>query len=388
MVRIERKMRWQVGAIMRLLVAVGLMGQSAPAAWAQLREVDPALDVAVEALIAHDPVVANDPELADLCRQVAEATIIDPRERSAVTQEVAALQREGVDLATVIPTEVREAAREQFTAVQGQMQEQLETLRTSDPEKAKEVELMMREGERQMDAFSRGENYTPSPEMLEHAKDMFGEWKESLLEQGAPPEMLARAEVEFTRWAGGEMTGPMGMGGDLGPGQDMGPPPAEHFGSLLAEGKITQEEYSTAMEGLEAWKAAEGDPDKMKELMEKYGGSPEFSHDQPLHDMPEFMGPNFDPAQAPEIYREMMEQHQFEFEQNFREFEQFQPPENNTYDNLQQQQFDNFNPPPGGTPPAEVLVATHDHNSDTVPDEYHYDTNSDGLADHAHPTPH
>jgi hypothetical protein len=42
----------------------------------------------------------------------------------------------------------------------------------------------------------------------------------------------------------------------------------------------------------------------------------------------------------------------------------------------------------GGGGGVEVLVATHDHDGNFMPDEYHYDTNGDGIADHAHSTPH
>ena len=41
-------------------------------------------------------------------------------------------------------------------------------------------------------------------------------------------------------------------------------------------------------------------------------------------------------------------------------------------------------PSPGG----EVLVATHDHDFNGFPDEWHYDTNGDMIADHAHNAPH
>ncbi|MBI1992170.1 MAG: hypothetical protein HYS71_02895, partial [Candidatus Omnitrophica bacterium] len=143
------------------VVVVGMAMQSSPIAWAALETVDPALHAAVEALVSADPEIAGNAELAQICRQVAESTVLDPRERAAVTSEVAAIQREGVDIGTVIPKEVREAAREQFTKVQGEMREQLEKLRASDPEKAKEIELTMREGERQMLAFESGERYTP-----------------------------------------------------------------------------------------------------------------------------------------------------------------------------------------------------------------------------------
>ena len=122
-----------------VVVATGLVVLQVPSpAWAQLETVDPMLHAAVEALIAQDPAIVNDPELADICRQVAEATVFDPAERAAVASEVVALHREGVDLSTIIPTEVREAAREQFTQVQGQMREQLETLRATDPQRAQD----------------------------------------------------------------------------------------------------------------------------------------------------------------------------------------------------------------------------------------------------------
>lgn len=198
------------------VVVVGMVMQSSPMAWAQLETVDPALHAAVEALVAADPEVANNPELAQICRDVAEATVLDPRERAAVTSEVIVLQREGVDLSTVIPKEVREAAREQFTKVQGEMREQLEKLRAADPEKAKEMELTMREGERCMLAFESGERYVPSTEMVAHAQEMFGEWEKDMLTQGAPPEFVERAKLEFAMWSGGE---PMQMGFG-GPGHE------------------------------------------------------------------------------------------------------------------------------------------------------------------------
>lgn len=188
------------------LVASAMVFQT-PVAWAQLADVDPALHAAVEALVTSDPEVARDPELAELCRGIAEATIVDPRERSAVTGEVVALQREGVDLSTVIPKEVRDAAREKFTQVQGEMREKLEALQATNPERAREIELMMREGERCMLAFESGERYAPSAEMVAHANEMFSDWKEGMLAQGAPPDFVARAEFEFTTWTGGEHFG-------------------------------------------------------------------------------------------------------------------------------------------------------------------------------------
>ncbi|MBI3020666.1 MAG: hypothetical protein HYY59_01535, partial [Candidatus Omnitrophica bacterium] len=222
------------------VVVVGMAMQSSPIAWAALETVDPALHAAVEALVSADPEIAGNAELAQICRQVAESTVLDPRERAAVTSEVAAIQREGVDIGTVIPKEVREAAREQFTKVQGEMREQLEKLRASDPEKAKEIELTMREGERQMLAFESGERYTPSPEMVAHAQEMFGDWEKDMIAQGAPPEFVERAKLEFAAWSGGEHT--MGFGG---PGQGFagraGPPTTEQMQAMVDTGKMTPE---------------------------------------------------------------------------------------------------------------------------------------------------
>lgn len=352
------------------LLVVGLTFQASPLAWAQLREVDPALDAAVEALILHDPALVNDPELAQLCRQVAEATVENPRERAAVIGEAAALMREGTDLSTLIPTEVREAARERFTAVQGQMREQLETLRTSDPEKAREVELMMREGERQMESFTRGEHYVPSPEMMEHAKEMFGDWKESMMGQGAPPEMLARAEMEFTQWSGGEMMGTMGPGHEFG-GPAGGMPSPEQMEAMVAAGQMTPEQLQMATEyaanpegfmsshsgyeafGPEAFGSGgppgttwEGGPHEGM-IFEAYGpGSMETSEHWAGSPEMEFATP-----EQMEQFREVMEQYQ---------------PENQN-DILQQQQFDLVQPPSGETlVRTEPHVADHNNDGDTT----------------------
>jgi hypothetical protein len=96
------------------------------------------------------------------------------------------------------------------------MQAEAEALRTSDPDRAKGIELLIREGERQMTAFETGERYTPSPEMMSHAQDMFSDWKEGMLAQGAPPEYVARAEFEFTQWSSGEPLGALGPGHEFG----------------------------------------------------------------------------------------------------------------------------------------------------------------------------
>ncbi|MBI1952687.1 MAG: hypothetical protein HYS41_01000 [Candidatus Omnitrophica bacterium] len=53
--------------------------------------------------------------------------------------------------------------------------------------------------------------------------------------------------------------------------------------------------------------------------------------------------------------------------------------ENQNYDNTQQVNQQNQ---------TEVLVVSHDHNNDGLMDEFHYDVNADGIADHAHATPH
>lgn len=337
--------------VLAAFMAAGLLVLQAPSiTWAQLETVDPALHAAVEALIAVDPAVANDPELAAICRQVAEATVLDPAERAAVTNEVAAIHREGTDLNTLISPEVREAAREQFTQVQSQMREQLETLRATDPQRAQEVELMMREGERQMLAFESGEHYAPSPEMVSHAEGMMHEWESDMVAQGASPEYIDRARQEFAAWSSGDMTEVMGM---MGPGHEMGGPGGmptpEQMQAMVDGGQMTPEQFQMATEymqgGFESYQAG----------MEAYHTGMEYGQ---------------------VMEQQYMEQYAAEYN--------FTPPENINYDNLQQQQFDQYQPPPGG----EVLVAIHDHVADSIPDEYHYDTNADGVADHAHPTPH
>jgi len=312
------------------IVASGLVMLQWPSlAWAQLETVDPVLHAAVEALVAHDPDIVNDPELAELCRTVAEATVVDPRERSAVTNEVIALQREGVDLSTVIPTEVREAAREQFSRVQGQMREQLETLRATDPQRAQEVELMMQEGERCMLAFETGEQYTPSPEMVAHAEGMMREWETEMLANGAPPEYIERARTEFAAWSSGEMTEMMGM---MGPGHEMGGPGGmptpEQMQAMVDAGQMTPEQFQMAQEymqgGFEAFGPMGG--------FESYQAGMEAYHT------------GMEAYQAGMEYGQMMEQQYME--QYATEYN-YTPPENMNYDNLQQQQFDNYQQPPG-----------------------------------------
>lgn len=395
----------QTSHITRVVLTMALMVPS-PGAWAQLADVDPALSAAVEALVAHDPELAADPELAELCRDIAEATIVDPRERAAVAYEVVSMQREGVDVATVVPPEVRDAARGELERMQEQARQLAESL---SPEERQHAELMMREASRQFDAWESGDRYVPSTEMVEVARGMFDTWAED-----ATPEQRQWADQEFARWSSGDLMGPgfemMGPGHEGGMGS---PPPKEHFDQLLAEGQINQEEYAQALEGMQAfqeWETAGRDPEKFKELMEQFGGMHEgefgsweghyagdFEFGQEAYGPGGFetYGAEFgaSPMEAfehwagseqfsPEMeaqYREMAEQYQQEFETHV-------DVENNVYDSQQAQYFDQYGG--GSQPQTETLVATHDHDLNGLDDEYHYDTNSDGIADHAHSTPH
>lgn len=378
-------------------LVAGLILQIAPrVAWAQLAEVDPALSAAVESLIKNDPIVANDQELAQLCRQVAEATVVDPRERAAVTTEVVTMHREGVDISALVPSEVREAAREEFARLQGQMTEKLETLRTADPEKAREVELMMREGEQCMLAFEQGERYVPSQEMVAHAEGMFHEWEADAVSRGASPEFVERARTEFTMWSagGGEMMEAMMAGG--GPSQ-MGEfgsepghmPTTEQMQAMMDSGQMTPEQLQMAKDFMQHG-GFEGMPQGSEGMVHGFEGGfsaagSGFEANAPTFEQLQHDFGNFAPTE--QQYHEIVQQAEQQFHE---QLEQYQP-ENQNYDTLQQQQFDQVQPPPGGSPPPpppEALVAIHDHDSNGSPDEYHYDTNSDGLADHAHPTPH
>ena len=148
----------------------------------------------------------------------------DIQERVAVTREAAVMQREGIDVKTIIPDAVRETARGQFTRVQGEMQREAERLRSIDPERAKGIELLMREGERTMKAFESGERYTPSPEMVAHAQEMFKTWESDMVSRGAPPEFVERAKMEMARYSSGEgmmFGGPAHEFGGPGPGGGM-----------------------------------------------------------------------------------------------------------------------------------------------------------------------
>ncbi|MBI3021573.1 MAG: hypothetical protein HYY59_06225 [Candidatus Omnitrophica bacterium] len=164
------------------------------------------------------------------------------------------------------------------------MREQLEKLRASDPEKAKEVELTMREGERCMLAFEAGERYTPSTEMVAHAQEMFGDWEKDMIAQGAPPEFVERAKLEFAAWSGGEHT--MGFGG---PGQEFagraGPPTTEQMQAMgmtpdQIQAAMAQQQYieigsSGHMPTLEQMQAMGMTPDQIQ-AAQQYEASGNF----------------------------------------------------------------------------------------------------------------
>ena len=364
------------------LLIVGLTVQASPVAWAQLETADPVLHAAVTALLQSDPDCQKDPELAATIRQMAEATATDPRERVGVTHEVAAIHREGIDIGTIIPKDaVHEAAREGFGKMQEQARQGLESL---PPEERQRAELMMGEATRQFEAWESGEKYVPSEAMKQEAEKMFQEWAKD-----ASPQEVEFARAEFSHWSAGELTGPGGefgpgheMMGPGGPGQEMGGPGGmpslEHMQAMVDAGQMTPEQLTMAKEYMQQG-GFEGNVGPGAGGFEAYGpgGGTEYQGMNPQEAFEHWAGTegqSFSPEQV-EQYREMAEQYR---------------PENQNYDNLQQQHFDQYQPPPGGTPPPppEVLVATHDHDGNGIPDEYHYDTNGDGIADHAHSTPH
>lgn len=341
------------------IVAVGFVVLQAPSlAWAQLETVDPALHAAVEALVAHDPEIMNDPELAELCRTVAEATVLDPAERAAVTSEVVALHREGIDLNTVIPTEVRDAAREQFTQVQGQMREQLETLRATDPQRAQEVEFMMQEGERCMLAFETGEQYTPSPEMVAHAEGMMREWETDMIANGASPEFIERAHQEFAAWSSGEMTEVMGM---MGPGHEMGGPGGmptpEQMQAMVDGGQMTPEQFQMATEYMQG--GFEGNFEAYHGMETEYMG---MSPTETFNEWAATEGQTLDAATV-EHMREMVE--------------------NNNIDTTAAKAYEDSNPPPGphtlvqDNPPGQN-DGWDGGDADNLVDHFH----TDGTASH------
>ena len=151
-----------------------------------------------------------------------------------------------------------------------------------------------------------------------------------------------------------------------GPGEM---PNLEQMEAMVASGQMTPEQLEMAKEYMQGGMEHMG-PGGFEPMgpggMEMQGMSPMEAFEQMAGAMGEYATP-----EQMEQYREMAETYQKEFE-------------NQNYDNTQFQQFENFQPTPGG----EVLVAVHDHTADGFPDEYHYDTNGDMIADHAHSTPH
>ena len=365
------------GGMRAVFLTMAIVLASSPLVWAQLPgqgvldDTDPALYASVQALIAHDPDIANNPELADLVRQVAEATALDPRERSAITHEVFQMHQEGVDVNTVIPSDVREAAREEFAKMQGQMQEQLETLRATDPEAAQELELMMREGELQMQAFESGEHYTPSPEMVAHAEGMMHEWESDMIAQGAPPEYIEQAHQEFAMWSSGEIGGMLGgLGQEVGgPG---GMPTPEQMQAMVDSGQMTPEQLQMAKDYMQAGSEAyQAGMETYQAGMESYQAGMEAYQT------------GMEAYQAGMEYGQVMEQQYIE---------QYAP-ENQNYDNLQQQQFDQSQPPPTEYKIREnTHIADHDGDPFTLESHQHeifrhvndpLDPNDDTCHDHA-----
>jgi hypothetical protein len=340
-----------------------------------LETVDPALAAAVEALIEHDPTVASDPELAELCRQVAEATVVDPAERAAVTSEVIALQREGVELSTVIPQEVRNAAREELAQVQSQMQERLETLRTTDPEAARELELMIREGEQCLLAFESGEQYVPSTEMVAHAQQMFNEWEAGALAEGAPQAYIDRARTEFALWSSGEMHEFM-----VGPGPEMlgpgGTPSLEHMEAMVAAGQMTPEQLQMAQEYMQSGAFEQFGPGGYEHVgpgtFEMYAPSG-YEQLSPMEAFQAFEAAagSFVSPEAIEQYREMAVQYQAEFENHF-------------YDSNQQQIQTQFS---SSETPLRFDIHNADHNGDAIAEAHQHPIfqHSDGTC-HDHDT--
>jgi hypothetical protein len=317
-----------------------------------LQEVDPALHAAVEALIQHDPAVSNDPELAAIVRDVAEATVHDPVERAVVTREVVELQREGIDVRSVIPPEVREAARDGFQEVRGQMEARIEVLRATDPEAAREMELRMNEGDRVMRAFEAGERYMPSPEIVQHAREMFRDWETQAIASGASDRDLMMARAGLESFYRGEMMGPGGPGtggpmgfelgggpGPFGPGPEggapmMGPPSQEQLQAAVDAGQISQAEFTRAMEGLQQWEAAANDPAAREALMREFGG-----HGP--------MGGGFEGMMPPEGFEGVMPPGGFEGFAGPAGFEGFMP---EGFEGFRPESFEGFRPEGGFNP--------------------------------------
>lgn len=353
--------QWRMCRVMVAAFAIAGVVVSSPAAWAQLDTADPVLAAAVEALIAHDPDVAQNPELAALCREIAEATVSDPRERAAVTYEAAVLQREGVDVSTVISPEVRDAARGEFEKMQEQARQGLESLPLEERQRA---ELMMQEASRQFDAWEGGEKYVPSDAMRQEAEHMFNEWAET-----ASPEQRAFAERMFTEWSAGEMPGP--NFGEMGPGHEVGPGNMPSIEQMQAMG-MSPEQIQMAQDMPHGGMM----PDGMMPT-EGFGPGPsqEFPGASPMEAFEHWAAEGHMSPEMETQYREMAETYQHEFE-------------NQNYDTAQSTHFDAFQPPPGGsTPTPPPSDSPHTLVQDNPPgQEDGWDSgDADVAPDHTHP---
>jgi len=311
-----RKMRTLTAAVVLGMVLTGPGGNMAWAQLETLEAVDPALKVACEALIDHDPALA-DPELKEIFLEVAEATVEDPIERAAVTKEVLDLQQEGVNVMEAIPSKVRETARTEFAKVREKMQADLEALRTTDPDAAKEMELAIREGERCMLAFEAGERYVPSPEMVTHAKEVFESWKENAVANGVSDRELRMAELSFQAFSQGE-TMPMMEGGF---GQMGGEPPTEtEINQMVQDGFITADQAAKIQEASQVT-----DPAAREAMMKEVFGSMEHDGFEHYREMGSQMEANFREQfeNMPKEYQEQaFREFEHNFEQTYREYEQ------------------------------------------------------------------
>lgn len=360
--------QWRMCRSMVVAFVIAGLVVSSPAAWAQLETADPALAAAVEALIAHDPDVAQNPELAALCREIAEATVLDPRERAAVAYEAAVLQREGVDVSTVISPEVRDAARGEFEKMQEQARQGLESL---PPEERQRAELMMQEASRQFDAWEGGERYVPSEAMRQEAEHMFNEWAET-----ASPDQRAFAERMFTEWSAGEIPGP-GFGGmEMGAGHEVGPGNMPSLEQMQAMG-MSAEQIQMAQEHMPQGGMM---PEGM--MPEGFGPGPgqEFQGTNPTEAFEAYAAEHQLSPETEVQYRELAETYQHEFE-------------NQNYDTTQSTNFDTFQPPPGGStpPPGENTPPPSDGPHTLAQDnppgqEDGWDSgDADSAVDHTHP---
>lgn len=191
-----------------VVLGLCLGGTGVPTAVAQLATQDPALGAGVEALIAADPEVRGNPALAQLCRDVAEATVHDPGVRAEVIREArVVMPRDGIDPQQVVTPEVRQAARTEFARMQERMREEARRLHDSDPDAARGIEFQLEEAGRQLRALERRERYVPSEAMVRHANEAFERWQQDAWTRGMPEEMLALARADFVRWTPGGIGG-------------------------------------------------------------------------------------------------------------------------------------------------------------------------------------